>query len=115
MSSSRLSGWFVVLAWATLGCGNTEKSASCYVDTQQICYEAPLPSSTQVSNLQVKCSSVSGAFAQPAACPQTGYLGKCAYSAADGAEVDRFYTGADATYQQSYCQTNNLGTWSTTF
>ena len=90
-------------------------SISCYVASQFICYEDATPTSQQLSNLPVKCSSDSGDYEQPAACPQAGYLGKCTFAAPDGTETDRFYTGADATYQQSFCETVSLGTWSTAF
>ena len=107
-----------LVATAAAGCGSSgssDKSISCYVAPQFICYEDANPTSAQQQNLPVKCSSDSGAFHAPAACPQNGYLGKCTFNAPDGVEVDRFYTGADPAYQQSFCETVDLGTWSTAF
>jgi hypothetical protein len=94
--------------------GGTQ-TASCYVATQQICYEDPSPTASQAQNLSVKCSSDSGQFLQPAACPQTGFLGKCTATTSEGVEIQRFYTGADATYQADFCANVSLGVWSTTF
>jgi hypothetical protein len=90
-------------------------SISCYVADQFICYDIAAPTQAQTDNLPVKCSSDSGDFQQPASCPQAGYLGKCTFAAPDGTETDRFYTGADAAYQQDFCTTVALGTWSTAF
>ena len=107
----------LTLAAGVAGCGASKSgdSISCYVSAQFICYEDANPTSSQLANLPVKCSSDSGDYKQPAACPQAGYLGKCTFAAPDGTETDRFYTGADAAYQQSYCETVALGTWSTAF
>ena len=90
-------------------------SISCSVGPQFICYEDANPTAAQLQNLPVKCSSDSGDYRTPAACPESGYLGKCTFSAPDGTETDRFYTGADASYEQSFCETVALGTWSTAF
>jgi len=107
----------LALTFVGVGCGSSKSGASisCYVANQQICYEDPTPTAAQLDNLPVKCSSDSGEYLQPAKCPQTGFIGKCTFSAADGPEVDRFYTGVDPVYQQSFCETVALGTWSTTF
>ena len=104
-------------AAAALGCSSSKSgnSISCYVASQSICYEDEAPSADQTSNLQVKCSSVSGAYVTPAACPAAGFVGKCTFAAPDGTETDRFYTGTDVTYQADFCQTVDNGVWSTTF
>ncbi len=111
--------WLAVLPVGLLAaaCSSSKSdgSISCYVDVQLICYEDANPTAAQLQNLPVKCSSDSGQYATPAACPHAGYLGKCTFSAPDGTETDRFYTGVDATYQQSFCETVALGTWSTAF
>jgi hypothetical protein len=109
---------FLASAAGVVACGSSTKSGdsiSCNVAVQFICYDIANPTSAQLSNLPVKCSSDSGDYKTPAACPQTGYLGKCTFAAPDGTETDRFYTGADAAYQQSFCETVSLGTWSTAF
>ena len=102
----------------TLACSSSSSNpttASCYVAGQFICFEDPNPTTTQASNLSVKCSSDSGQFLQPAGCPQAGFLGKCTATTSEGVEIQRFYTGADAAYQADFCATVALGTWSTTF
>jgi len=108
---------FVLAIASVLGCGPSKSnSISCdVVAAQNICYEVGAPTADQSSNLQVKCSSVSGTFATPAACPASGFVGKCTFAAADGNETDRFYTGTDVTYQADFCQTVDNGVWSTTF
>jgi hypothetical protein len=90
-------------------------SASCYVASQDRCKEFPSPTGTQAADLAVECSSTSGVFASPAGCPTTGFLGKCTTGTGPGSEVDRWYTPADATYEQSFCTSNASGVWSTTF
>ena len=107
-----------VAVCAAVACGpkdSTGQTASCYVDNQQICYEDPSPTDSQAQNLSIKCSSDSGDFERPAACPQSGFLGKCTATTSEGVEIQRFYTGADAAYQADFCATVALGTWSTTF
>jgi hypothetical protein len=105
----------VVVAVSACGPSKSGNSISCDVPTQNICYEDDNPTSDQLQNLPVKCSSVSGTYATPAACPQTGYVGKCTFAAPDGTETDRYYTGTDAAYQQDFCVNVALGTWSTAF
>lgn len=102
-------------ALAACGPSKSGDSISCYVDVQLICFEIDNPTAAQLQNLPVKCSSDSGQYLTPAACPQAGYLGKCTFDAPDGVETDRYYTGADAAYEQSFCETVALGTWSTAF
>jgi hypothetical protein len=106
-----------VLAASALACSPSKSanSISCYVASQNICYEDDAPSADQTSNLQVKCSSVSGDYKTPATCPSTGFVGKCTFAAPDGTETDRFYTGTDVTYQADFCKTVDNGVWSTTF
>jgi len=108
---------FSVAAFVMVACGpdKSGNAISCNVATQNICYEIGNPTAAQTQNLPVKCSSVSGVYATSAACPQSGYVGKCTFAAPDGTETDRYYTGTDATYQQDFCVNTVLGTWSTTF
>ena len=64
-------------------------STSCYVDVQFICDELPDGSSEAAENLAISCSSRSGVYAQPAACPAADYQGKCTNG-----------TGTDTTVQE---------------
>lgn len=108
----------VVASASALACSPSKSgnSISCdVVSAQNICYQIDSPTADQTSNLQVKCSSVSGNYASSAACPASGFVGKCTFAAPDGTEIDRYYTGTDVTYQQDFCQTVDLGVWSTTF
>lgn len=111
----------VLVAVATVlvaGCSPSPEPAdsiSCYVANQMICFDISQPTSGQKDNLPVKCSSDSGDFEHPAKCPQSGFIGKCTFQAPDGLETDRYYTGVDPAYQQDFCETVALGTWSTAF
>lgn len=108
----------MIAAAVTLGCSSSKSgdSISCdVVSAQNICYEVVSPTPDQTSNLQVKCSSVSGSYMTPAKCPASGFVGKCTFAAPDGTETDRYYTGTDVTYQADFCQSVDNGVWSTTF
>ena len=107
----------VVAVIAVVACGPSKSdSISCdVVSAQNICYDIAAPTADQTSNLQVKCSSVSGTYKTPGACPASGFVGKCTFAAPDGTETDRYYTGTDVTYQQDFCVNVALGMWSTTF
>lgn len=107
----------IVVAAGLAACSSSKSdgSISCYVGAQSICYEIAAPNAQQLQNLPVKCSSDSGDYETPSACPATGFIGKCTFAAPDGMETDRYYTGVDAAYQQSFCETVALGTWSAAF
>ncbi|HEY8076345.1 MAG TPA: hypothetical protein VIF62_19605 [Labilithrix sp.] len=91
------------------GGGNT----ACYIAGQQRCHEFPQPTGTQANDLAVECSSDSGMLG--ASCPTAGFLGKCTLGSGAGREIRRFYTGADAAYQQDFCVNTAMGLWTTTF
>jgi hypothetical protein len=99
--------------------GGTDSAAiaplACYTASMFICDEYPNPTAAQDSDVPVRCSSVSGVLSRPPACPTAGFLGKCTLGSGKGAYVQRFYTGADATYSQDFCVNTSLGIWSTTF
>jgi hypothetical protein len=90
-------------------------SVSCYSAEQMRCEEAPLPSDEQRQDIPIMCSSVSGVFTSPAACPSAGFIGKCVVGTGRGQEVRRRYTGNDATYEADFCTNTAHGTWSTVF
>ncbi len=94
-------------------------SLSCYVADMWRCDEEPLATAAQRMNAPVSCSSLSGVFHSPAACPTADFQGRCtlppASTGMDGMQIQRFYTGADVTYASDYCVNTAHGTWSTTF
>jgi hypothetical protein len=93
-------------------------SISCYLATQFTCNEYPSPTADQVTAVPTACSSGSGDFEQPAACPMTGFKGKCTRPDGPnvpGPYVERFYDGADVAYAQDFCVNTASGVWSTTF
>ena len=98
-----------------LGFDGGTVSIACYIASQDRCHEYPEATAARVTNLPVECSSTSGVLSMPANCPTTGFLGKCTIGTGAGADVTRWYTPADATYQQSYCASPANGVWSTTF
>ena len=81
--------------------------------------QEPAATAAQQMNAPVVCSSASGVWHSPAACPSAGYQGKCtlppASTGMDGVQIQRFYTGADVTYAADYCTNTAHGTWSTAF
>jgi hypothetical protein len=93
-------------------------SISCYLATLFTCNEYPNPTAAQVMEVPTACSSGSGDFQQPAACPMAGFQGKCTRPdgpTVPGPYVERFYTGADVAYAQDFCVNTANGVWSTTF
>lgn len=86
---------------------------ACYIAAQQRCHEFPEPTGDQLQNLSVECSSDSGDLG--AACPTASFVGKCTVGTGAGREVTRWYTGADASYEQDFCVNTAKGVWSTTF
>ncbi len=86
---------------------------ACYIAAQFRCHEFPEPTGDQAQNLAVECSSDSGDLG--ATCPMAGYLGKCTLGTGAGREIRRFYTGADAAYEQDFCVNTVMGVWTTTF
>ena len=124
--SARASGLALVLAagalmTATLGCSKkpeptaAKPSLSCWIENQHRCEEAPSPDKSQEELRTVECSSVSGKLSRPAACPTAGFLGKCTTADQGITSVHRWYTGADAEYQKSFCADPAKGVWSTAF
>src|SRR5882672_2380289 len=79
-------------------------SLSCYIADMFLCNEYPAATAAQQTDAPVACSSASGTFLSPAACPMAGYQGKCtrppASTGMDGVQIQRFYTGADVAYAQ---------------
>jgi hypothetical protein len=93
-------------------------SLSCDLATQFTCNEYPNPTAAQLTDVPTACSSGSGVFAQPAACPMAGFKGKCTRPdgpTVPGPYVERFYAGADLAYAQDFCVNTASGIWSTTF
>ena len=86
--------------------------ASCYIDDQFICDELTDPDATGVENLAILCSSTSGDFAQPAACPEAGFEGRCTTGTGKDEQIQRFYTGADIAYSEDFCVNTAGGAWS---
>jgi hypothetical protein len=123
MKYPKTLGLLLVLAALTACSGKDEpaktssSSIACYIDVQFRCKEFPEATSDQLANLPVECSSASGALTKdPAACPKAGFLGKCTVgTSGKDKEVRRFYTGADAAYEQDFCVNTAKGVWATTF
>ena len=92
-------------------------SVSCYTGVQFVCEERQPPSTAdQAEALRVACNSGSGVLQEPAKCPPAGFLGKCTIATGELAgQVRRYYTGADAAYQEDFCVNTAKGAWSTTF
>jgi hypothetical protein len=90
-------------------------SVSCYTELQFNCEERPSPTAEQADALEVICSSSSGAFRTPADCPTPKFVGKCTFTTDGTLRVRRYYTGADAAYEQDFCVNTAKGVWSTTF
>ena len=86
---------------------------ACYIAPQFRCHEYPQPTGDQVQNLAVECSSDSGDLGP--SCPTAGFVGSCTLGTGAGREVTRWYTGADAAYEQDFCVNTAHGVWSTTF
>jgi hypothetical protein len=120
MSLRRLAVLGLVLMFAA-GCPKKPAAegagsgASCYSAVQFFCEELPAPNAEQENALAVMCSSGSGAFKKPAACPPAGFLGKCTMTTGKDVKIRRFYPGAEAAYQQDFCVNTARGVWSTTF
>ena len=94
-------------------------SQACYTASMFRCDEEPNATTAQQMNAPVVCSSASGVWTTPAACPTAGFMGKCTLPPAstmmDGVQIQRFYQGADVAYAADYCVNTSHGTWSTTF
>jgi hypothetical protein len=91
-------------------------SISCYTSVQFVCEEREAATADQAAALRVVCSSGSGDLQEPAKCPPAGFLGKCTISSGELAgQIRRYYTGADAVYQEDFCVNTAKGAWSTTF
>ena len=129
MSSSSLGRALLAVAvlLLTAGCPKTSKdegpradggavTISCATDRLN-CEEHPSPTAEQEQALRVVCSSGSGAFAKPAACPKAHFHGKCTFTADNVLRIRRYYDGpgVDIAYQQDFCVNTAHGTWSTTF
>jgi hypothetical protein len=99
------------------GTADAATTVSCYTDVQFVCEENPTPTATDEENLRVVCSSNSGVFAKPAACPTAGFLGKCTFTSDGTLRVRRYYPGegVDVAYLQDFCVNTAHGVWSTTF
>ncbi len=96
--------------------GGKLSSISCYSSVQFFCEERQAPTAAQADALRVMCSSGSGELEEPSDCPPAGFLGKCTISSGELAgQIRRYYTGADAVYQQDFCVNTAQGVWSTTF
>lgn len=110
-----------VAALALCGCPKKEEKAAasasvaCYSADQHRCVEAPAAGKAQDEAIGVECGSGSGKLTRPAACPPEGFLGKCTTTENGVVTVRRWYTGADAAYQKSFCAEPARGVWSTTF
>jgi hypothetical protein len=91
------------------------QSVACYLDTQFLCREYPTADDQKVSDASVACSSGSGVFTQPAACPNANFQGKCTSTENGYTKIEFFYTGADVAYAQDFCVNTAKGIWATTF
>jgi hypothetical protein len=82
---------------------------------QFYCEENPVAAASAEEALRVACSSGSGVFAKPAACPPAGFVGKCTFTSDATLRVRRYYTGVDIAYNQDFCVNTAHGTWATAF
>jgi hypothetical protein len=119
MTAALRFGLLGLLAVASAGCkkpaAESGGSIACYSAVQHFCEENPAPTAAQEEALKVMCSSGSGAFAKPAACPTAGFVGKCTVTAGTTITVRRYYPGVDAAYNQDFCVNTAHGVWSTAF
>lgn len=90
-------------------------SLSCHIADQDRCVEAPAPTKAQEEAQTIECSSTSGVLKRPAACPTAGFVGRCTIVESGTTTVRRWYKGADAAYQKSFCVETVKGTWSAAF